>query len=117
MEQVGYIILYHFDPPYQHARHCYDWAVDPDERIHDHYKRKSRGPALIHHALDAGVKLVVGRLWPGTKSDMLVKRNGGNASRLCKVCRQEKRMQWQDDHLEELLARSIERLNRSSNHK
>lgn len=107
MEEVGYILLFHFDPPYHHARHCYDWATDINDRIHRHYQRLTRGPVLLHMALDAGAKLTLVRKWPGTKSQMLSLRKSGNALRHCKLCRQERRVKWQDENLEAVLEASL----------
>lgn len=108
VETVGYVILFHLDPPFKHARHCFDWAEKVDQRIKEHYAGKTRGPVLIHEALNNGSILKVGRLWPGTKTKMLDLRSDGNATRLCKLCKQEKKMEWQDEHLLDLLERSIE---------
>lgn len=107
MELSGYVILYHFDPPYKHARHCYDWAEDVDKRIKAQYAGITRGPVLVQEALANGSILKVGRIWHGPKSKMLNLRDGGNATKLCRLCKQEKKLRWQDEHMLELLEKSI----------
>lgn len=115
LEQVGYVMLFHFDKPYHHSRHCYDWATDIGDRIRGHYERRTSGPNRLSLVLSnektrraVGVRLV--SYWPGTKSDMLKFRKAGNAVRYCDMCKQERKMKWQEDHLEELLEKSITKI-------
>jgi hypothetical protein len=107
-EEVGYIVIFHFDPPFKHAKHCLDWTRDVNARIRDHYKRTTRGPRVLHAALEGGSKLKVGKVRAGTKSQMLALRKSGNSTKLCKLCKQERVMKFQEDHLLELLEASVE---------
>lgn len=111
-DRDGYIILFHLTPPYKHARHCYDWAQPSTNPIKDrivaHYTKQTRGPALIHAAINAGGKLEVGKIIHGTFADMTKLRSSGNAVRECRICKRERKLRRQAEMLPELLERSIQ---------
>lgn len=111
-DRDGYIILFHFNPPYKHARHCYDWVPLSNNPIKDrmvaHYMGKTRGPSLIRAAITSGSKLEVGKIMNGTFTDMSKLRTHGNAVRECRICRKQRKLTYQEEHLGEILQKSLE---------
>lgn len=82
------IYLLHFDPAYKHAKHYLGFAEDIEPRIHAHLH--GRGARLTQVARDAGITLILVRIWED--ADRTTERKFKNRSHvpmLCPICRGE----------------------------
>jgi hypothetical protein len=115
-QPIGYLVLFHLQPPFKHAKHAYDWVEYRHghnvirDRIAALYEGNAPGAtSLLRHAIMNGSKLVLARKWHGTRSQLKDVRAGGNAIKHCEECRTRTRMKRQDGRLAELLEESIRR--------
>jgi predicted GIY-YIG superfamily endonuclease len=82
------IYLIHFDPAYKHAKHYMGWSPDIEPRIHAHHQ--GRGARLTQVARDAGITLILVRIWEGADRTMERKfKNRSHVPLLCPICRGE----------------------------
>jgi predicted GIY-YIG superfamily endonuclease len=100
------VYLLHFDPRYKHAGHYLGYADDIGRRVQEHQSNQS-GCKLTSAAVQAGVKLVVARVWLGGDRNLERKLKGGpepekrtgSLSRLCPICKQLKKGNHNDEHI------------------
>ena len=87
----GNVYLLHFDPPYKHAQHYIGWtSKDVDERLLRHVKqgKNPRGSKLVYHAVKAGCKITISKVWKDKDRDFERKlKNRKNSRRLCNICK------------------------------
>lgn len=102
------VYLLHIDPPYRHARHVLGWTRDLPLAIGEHWSGRTRS-GIVRAALDAGSKVVVARKWRGGAEEAARLRGTRSLGRYCPRCRRARRLQRQDENMEALLERSIER--------
>jgi predicted GIY-YIG superfamily endonuclease len=82
------IYLIHLDPPYKHAKHYLGYADDIEPRIRAH--SLGRGARLTQVARDAGIIMILVRIWEG--ADRTTERKFKNRSHvpmLCPICQGE----------------------------
>lgn len=82
------IYLLHFDPAYKHAKHYLGYADDIEPRFYAHLH--GRGARLTQVAHDAGITMILVRIWEG--GDRTTERKFKNRSHvplLCPICRGE----------------------------
>lgn len=79
------IYLIHFTKPYKRARHYMGYTKDVDERIARH--RKGQGARLCEVVVQAGIELIVVRLWKGNrKRERQLKTYNGGSPVMCPIC-------------------------------
>lgn len=82
------IYLIHFDPAYKHAKHYLGYADDIEPRIYAHLL--GRGARLTQVARDAGITLILVRIWEGGDRTMERKfKNRSHVPMLCPICKGE----------------------------
>lgn len=83
-QEVGYIYLLHFDPPYKHARHYIGWARNLEGRLAHH--EHGTGANLCRVVKLAGARLVLSRVWKGTRDEERALKRRKDAPSLCPHC-------------------------------
>lgn len=80
------VYLLHFDHPFGHAKHYLGYAEDDriDARIEHH--RNGTGGNLCAHAVKAGCKLLLVRVWPGATRDDERRLKSHSSTRNCPLC-------------------------------
>lgn len=87
---MGTVYLIHFECPYQHARHYLGFTDDLPACLDRHLD--GNGGRLLRVFRDAGISYRVVRTWEGDRAlERKLKRRKGS-SRLCPICREEKRL-------------------------
>lgn len=82
------IYLIHFGPAYKHAKHYLGYADDIEPRVHTHLL--GRGARLTQVAREAGITLVLVRIWEGADRTTERKfKNRSHVPRLCPICKGE----------------------------
>jgi predicted GIY-YIG superfamily endonuclease len=83
------VYLLHFSRPLGHARHYLGQTErDVEERVREH--RAGRGARLCRRAVEAGIELVLARVWEDAPRCYEQKlKNRGGFKRLCPICRAE----------------------------
>lgn len=82
------IYLIHFEPAYKHAKHYLGFAENIEPRIYAHLL--GRGARLTQVARDAGITLILVRIWEGADRTTERKfKNRSHVPRLCPICRGE----------------------------
>jgi predicted GIY-YIG superfamily endonuclease len=85
------VYLLHFDRPFHHARHYigYTQRDDVAERLAEHVA--GRGANLVKHAINAGITVVIARVWQNvSRGTERKKKNQGGAARICPICKAER---------------------------
>lgn len=79
------VYLLHFSPAYQHAKHYLGYADDVAPRVHAH--QHGRGARLTQVAHDAGVTMILVRVWDDADRsfERRLKQNS-HVPRLCPIC-------------------------------
>ena len=95
----GYILLFHFDPPYKHAKHCFDFTTDIEARLRAHESGASFFP-LFSAARAHGSFANLIRKWNGTRAQLFALRKQGNAGKYCPICRAERKRRRKSDELQ-----------------
>lgn len=82
---MGSIYLLHFSPAYQHAKHYLGYADDVAPRVLAH--QLGRGARLTQVAHDAGVTMILVRVWDDADRtfERKLKRHS-HVPRLCPIC-------------------------------
>ena len=79
------IYLLHLLPAYKHAKHYLGYADDIEPRIYAHLL--GRGARLTQVARDAGITLILVRIWEGADRNTERKfKNRSHVPRLCPIC-------------------------------
>jgi predicted GIY-YIG superfamily endonuclease len=82
------IYLIHFDPAYKHAKHYLGFADDIEPRLHAHLQ--GRGARLTQVARDAGISMILVRIWEGADRKTERKfKNRSHVPTLCPICKGE----------------------------
>ncbi len=84
MANPGTVYLLHFSTPYEHAKHYLGWAEDVQERLREH--QAGRGARLTQVVVDAGISLILARVWKGGRTLERALKNLKNAPKLCPIC-------------------------------
>lgn len=79
------IYLLHFDPAYKHAKHYLGYADDVMPRVNAHLH--GRGARLTQVAKDAGVTMLLVRVWEdGTRTMERKLKRRSHVPALCPIC-------------------------------
>lgn len=82
--------LIHFSQPFGHAQHYIGITRKgrAEERLAEH--RSGKGAVLCRHASQAGVELILAKVWPGVpRSYELQLKARGSAKRICPICKEQ----------------------------
>lgn len=88
------VVLLHFDPPYEHARH-YSIFAKGIGRGRDYAReviagRRFAPHPLVQSAIEAGCEITIAKVFAGAdRNERHRMRSNGSLSRFCPICREE----------------------------
>ena len=82
--EQGTIYLLHFDPPLAHAAHYLGWSGNLPDRLSAHVS--GSGSPLIRAATRNARRVILARIWEGTRTDERRLHNRHENPRLCPIC-------------------------------
>ena len=91
------VYLIHFDKPFGHAQHYVGVCKserDVQERFREH--GASNGSRLCRAAVQAGVKLMLARVWLDVPRYFELKLKGRGKRKLCPICQEQSRLDASD---------------------
>ena len=74
----------HFDQPYKHAAHYTGFAEDVEPRFNAHLH--GRGARLTQVVREAGIGMILARVWPDGDRKLERKLKNRHGTRVCPIC-------------------------------
>jgi predicted GIY-YIG superfamily endonuclease len=83
--QTGIVYLIHLSEPMAHSQHYLGWTnQELPKRLEQH--KKGNGARFTQVAVERGIKLLLVRVWAGTRKLERKFKNRKNARRFCPLC-------------------------------
>lgn len=84
-QPVGIVYLIHLSEPMSHSQHYIGWTSQTlPKRLEQH--RKGQGAHFLKIASNRGIKLLLVRVWSGTRRLERKLKNGKYGKRICPLC-------------------------------
>ena len=83
---MPHVYLLHIEPSYRHARHYVGYTArgQVGDRLQEH--QDGQGAVLTRHAVRAGCKLVLARVWKDAPRKFELRIKGRGLKPLCPIC-------------------------------